>query len=247
MPMPQLSGLDATFLYLETPEMPMHVGAMHLLELPEGYRGRWRHPAAAVVCSAPARPAQLRRRLWWMPLNLANPVWVDAAPDLSHHIVEHRLPRPAAGSPGAMRARCWKKNLAAAPATARPQQAAVAHARHRRPRRAAPVGSSRWVYSQLHHAAVDGRAAVALGNVLFDLTPEPREIEIRPSGRPRPSRIGMVEMLRGALGNEASQVAHLVRRPGHTGHPGRHGPGALNSQNLLGQGSGNVTLARPRR
>ena len=24
--MKQLSGLDATFLYLETPEMPMHVG-----------------------------------------------------------------------------------------------------------------------------------------------------------------------------------------------------------------------------
>ena len=45
----------------------------------------------------PALPA-LRRRLWWMPLNLANPVWVDAAPDLSHHIVEHRLPRPAAGA-----------------------------------------------------------------------------------------------------------------------------------------------------
>lgn len=38
--MKQLSGLDAIFLYLEKPEMPMHVGAMHLLELPAGYRGR---------------------------------------------------------------------------------------------------------------------------------------------------------------------------------------------------------------
>ena len=27
----QLSGLDATFLYLESPEMPMHVGALHIL------------------------------------------------------------------------------------------------------------------------------------------------------------------------------------------------------------------------
>ena len=34
MPLKQLSGLDASFLYLETPEMPMHVGAMYLLELP---------------------------------------------------------------------------------------------------------------------------------------------------------------------------------------------------------------------
>jgi hypothetical protein len=28
--MKQLSGLDASFLYLETPEMPMHVGALHV-------------------------------------------------------------------------------------------------------------------------------------------------------------------------------------------------------------------------
>ena len=30
-----LSGLDATFLYLETPEMPMHVGSFCLYELPD--------------------------------------------------------------------------------------------------------------------------------------------------------------------------------------------------------------------
>ena len=92
MPLKQLSGLDASFLYLEKPEMPMHVGAMVLLELPAGYRGRYvndlrRHYAARM----PATPA-LRRRLWWMPLNLANPAWVDAEPDLAYHIVEHKLP-----------------------------------------------------------------------------------------------------------------------------------------------------------
>ena len=30
--MDQLSGLDATFLYLETPEMPMHVGSLLIYE-----------------------------------------------------------------------------------------------------------------------------------------------------------------------------------------------------------------------
>ena len=34
----------------------------------------------------------LRRKLWWMPLNLANPAWVDAEPDLKQHIVEIKLP-----------------------------------------------------------------------------------------------------------------------------------------------------------
>jgi len=37
--MQRLSGLDASFLYLESPEMPMHVGALHQFELPADYRG----------------------------------------------------------------------------------------------------------------------------------------------------------------------------------------------------------------
>jgi diacylglycerol O-acyltransferase / wax synthase len=62
MTMKQLSGLDATFLFLETPEMPMHVGALHLLELPPGYKGRFvtdlrKHMASRL----PAAPV-LRRR-----------------------------------------------------------------------------------------------------------------------------------------------------------------------------------------
>ena len=37
-----LSVIDGAFLHLETPEMPMHVGSLHLFEPPEGYtRGRW--------------------------------------------------------------------------------------------------------------------------------------------------------------------------------------------------------------
>ncbi|MCB1973692.1 MAG: wax ester/triacylglycerol synthase family O-acyltransferase [Burkholderiaceae bacterium] len=245
MPMPQLSGLDATFLYLETPEMPMHVGAMHLLELPEGYRGRYVTQLRRLYAARlPALPA-LRRRLWWMPLNLANPVWVDAAPDLSHHIVEHRLPRPAAGSPrrDARTLLEEKISLLHPQLLDRSRPLWRMHVIEGLPRSARGLKQV-GVYSQLHHAAVDGQAAVALGNVLFDLTPEPREIEIRPSGRRKTFRIGMVEMLRGALGNEASQVAHLVRRlPATLGTLVGTARGALNSQNLLGQGSGNVTLA----
>ena len=31
-----LSGLDALFLHLETPETPMHVASLHLFDPPEG-------------------------------------------------------------------------------------------------------------------------------------------------------------------------------------------------------------------
>ena len=37
--MKHLSGIDASFLHLETPEMPMHVGSLHLFDLPGGYKG----------------------------------------------------------------------------------------------------------------------------------------------------------------------------------------------------------------
>ena len=61
--MKQLPGLDASFLHLETPQMPMHVGALHNFELPADYTGdfladmrrTWRsawcsHPSCARSC-----------------------------------------------------------------------------------------------------------------------------------------------------------------------------------------------------
>jgi hypothetical protein len=90
-----VSGLDATFLYLETPEMPMHVGALHVLRTAGRLPGRF----VTATCAAPGQPAAdgpgAARRLWWMPLNLANPAWVDAEPDLRQHVVEVKLPKGA--------------------------------------------------------------------------------------------------------------------------------------------------------
>jgi WS/DGAT/MGAT family acyltransferase len=203
--MKQLSGLDATFLYLETPQMPMHVGALHVFELPVGYKGKFvtalrKHMALRL----PVAPV-LRRRLWWMPLNLANPAWVDAEPDLKYHVEEIKLPK-GAGLPELeaqvsrlhpvlldRKKPLWKfyvfEGLAPSAQGLR------------------RVG----MYSQMHHAAVDGQAAVALANVLLDVTPEPRDIEVRPSKRQRTFRLEMTEMLRGVLGSQAQKVAEIVR------------------------------------
>lgn len=190
----------------------------------------------------PAAPV-LRRRLWWMPLNLANPAWVDADPDLEEHIVEIRLPRGSAAGADArslMEAQVsrlhpvlldrhrplWKMHvIEGLPRTAEG---------HRQ------VG----LYTQLHHAAVDGQAAVALANVLFDLTPVPRQLENRPSRRTRTFRLDMMEMLRDALGNEVSQVTRIVRElPATLGTVVGTAKSALSLDALLGKGSGNVTLA----
>jgi WS/DGAT/MGAT family acyltransferase len=202
--MKQLSGLDASFLYLETAEMPMHVGALHLFELPRSYRGHFvadmrRHIASRL----PLAPA-LRRKLAWMPLNLAAPAWVDADPDLEEHVVGITLPR---GSDiAALEAQVgelhpvlldrnrplWKFHVFDGLAPG-------------------PDGQKRYaLYTQLHHAAVDGQAAVALAQAILDLGPEPREIEARPA-RQRKGQLGLTEMLRGALSHQLDQVGSLVK------------------------------------
>jgi diacylglycerol O-acyltransferase len=243
MTMKQLSGLDATFLYLEKPEMPMHVGAMHLLELPAGYKGRYvndlrRHFATRL----PVAPV-LRRRLWWMPLNLANPAWVDADPDLSLHIVEHKLSRAQTAGADArtlMEAQVSKLHPQLLDRSRPLWLMHVIEGLPRSERGLKQVG----LYSQLHHAAVDGQAAVALANVLFDTTPEPRTIEVRPSRRVKTFKLGMVEMLRGALTTELAQVAKIARDlPSTLSTVAGTARNAINSKALLGKGSGNVTLA----
>ena len=203
--MKQLSGLDATFLYLETPQMPMHVGALHVFELPSGYKGKFvtalrKHMALRL----PVTPV-LRRRLWWMPLNLANPAWVDAEPDLKHHVEEVKL----------------RKGAGLAELEAQVSRLHPVLLDRKKPlwkfyvfEGLAPSAQGRrrvGLYSQMHHAAVDGQAAVALANVLLDVTPEPRSIEVRPSKRARIFRLDMTEMLRGVLGSQAQKVAQIVR------------------------------------
>ena len=242
--MKQLSGLDATFLYLETPQMPMHVGALHVLELPAGFKGRFvtalrQHIAARL----PAAPV-LRRKLWWMPLNLANPAWVDAEPDLKQHIVEIKLPPQAKLGDGmaALEAEVsrlhpvlldrsrplWKFHIFEGLGAAANGRKRVA------------------LYSQLHHAAVDGQAAVALASIILDVSPEPRTLEERPSKRNKTFRLEMAQMLRGVLGGQAQKVAEMVRKlPSTVGTLKDAASAALADSALLGGQGGvsNLTLA----
>ncbi len=202
--MNQLSGLDASFLYLETAEMPMHVGALHIFELPASYRGSFvedmREHMAARLPFAPA----LCRKLVWMPLNLAAPAWTDAEPDLQAHIVSISLPA------GAGLAELEKQVGKIHPVLL--QRDRPLWKFHVFDGLApGPEGEKRFaMYTQLHHAAVDGQAAVALAHAILDLSPEPRAITEQP-GRHRKGRLALTVMLRGALSNQLEQVGNLVK------------------------------------
>lgn len=246
--MKTLSSLDAAFLYLETPEMPMHVGALCVYELPAGYNGRFvRDLRKHITSRLPIVPA-LRRKLWWMPLNLANPAWVDAEPDLSQHIVEIKLPKAARIGDGMAQLEAqvaalhpvlldrkrplWKFHVFEG----------LAPSAHGHKRVA--------MYSQLHHAAVDGQAAVALANALLDVTPEPRAIELQAAKRTKTFRLGMGESLRGAMAAQIQQVSNIVKELPTTvgtlgGAAGTALQDALANSKLFGGkgGSGNLALA----
>ena len=209
--MKQLPGLDASFLHLETPQMPMHVGALHNFELPADYKGNFladmrRHMAARLVL-APA----LRQKLVKMPLNLSNPTWIDDEPDLDEHVVGISLPKGSGQAEleaqvGLLhpvlldRSRpLWKFHVFDGLADG-------------------PGGTKRFaMYTQLHHAAVDGQAAVALGQAILDLSPAGREVDQQRRGKVR-RELGLADMLRGVLGNQAGLVFDAVKAiPGTVG------------------------------
>jgi len=162
--MKPLSGLDGTFLHLETAETPMHVASLHLFEVPgvasvdgrsdgRAFFERIRRGMARRMALAPV----FQRRLAPMPVQFANPVWVhDDAVDLDHHVQYLRL---------------------AAPGTQRELDDTVAHLHAGLLDRSRPLWRL-WVidgladghvayYIQVHHAVLDGQARVLLAQALF--------------------------------------------------------------------------------
>ncbi|MBV8036094.1 wax ester/triacylglycerol synthase family O-acyltransferase [Roseateles sp.] len=203
--MKQLAGLDASFLYLETPQMPMHVGALHLLELPAGYDGDYVEDLREHMRTRmPLLPA-LRRKLVTMPLGLSNPGWVDADPDLEEHIVE--IPLADGSGMAELEAQVgalhpvlldrdrplWKFHVFTGLEPGPEGQPRVA------------------LYTQLHHAAVDGQAAVALAQVILDLSPEPRAVGAPAARGRKRGQLGTVGMLRAAVSQQWQQTLKLAR------------------------------------
>ncbi len=154
-----LSGVDGAFLNLETAATPMHVGSLHLFETPPDYRGDF---FAAVRRMMEHRMVPvLRRRLAVLPLQLANPGWVQAEVDLDWHIRRVRLPKPGTWAQlervvGDLHAELLDR---ARPLWMMYVFDGLASGEHA-------------YYFKIHHAMIDGQSGVALAGVLFDTSPD---------------------------------------------------------------------------
>ena len=94
--MDRLSGLDASFLYLETPAQLMHVCGLIILDpstMPEPYSfAAMRDGIEGRVRDVPEFTRRLRR----VPLGIDHPIWVrDKQFDIERHV--HRLALPTPG------------------------------------------------------------------------------------------------------------------------------------------------------
>jgi WS/DGAT/MGAT family acyltransferase len=185
----RLSGLDASFLAVETPTAHMHVGWVALFSPPASGR----LPGFSELCDhiegRLARAPRYRQKLAPVPLGLNAPEWVDdEAFSLDRHL--YWAPGPLTGlvdevmsTPLRRERPLWEMWICQEPAD----------------KRFALIGKA-------HHCMVDGLAAVELGSLLLDPTPEPVECEPQewqPTPKPGAERLlvrGMRDLLAAQLG-----------------------------------------------
>ncbi len=199
--MQRLSGMDASFFYLETPTSHMHIIGVIVIDgstMPGGYS--FEKIRALFEERLDVLPP-FRRRPVFVPFGLDHPVWIeDADFDLDKHI--RRMAAPAPGSP---------HDLADI----------VGHIS------SVPLDRSRplWeltvveglehdqvaLVTKMHHSSIDGVSGADLLVHLFDLEPAPpapAPPEVPWHGEPVPSD---VELVTEALVRSVRRPARLVR------------------------------------
>lgn len=210
--MERLTGMDATFLYIENPSSHMHVamtGIYDVTTMPGGYSFQ---AIKDTIAERLHLVPPFYRRLVEVPFRLHHPVWVDDPNfNLDYHV--RRIGCPAPGG---------RRELAEVAA----QIASIPLDRTR------PLWEA-WVIEGLkhdrvgfvvkvHHSTIDGASGAEIMTELYDLSPEGREIEPAPIQAERvPSDLELVayaamSKLRtyrdafGLLGRTISSVGNVV-------------------------------------
>ncbi|MEP7302828.1 MAG: wax ester/triacylglycerol synthase family O-acyltransferase [Caldimonas sp.] len=196
--MKALSGLDGSFLHLETAETPMHVGSLHLFDLPAGYRGDFHAAIKRQMKTRIHLAPVFTRKLAPMPLQFANPVWIeDDKIDLDYHVQRVTLPGP--GTQAELED-CAGRLHSELLDRSRPLWRLVVID-------GLQTGQAAY-YIKVHHAVLDGQAGVLLATALFDLTPKARPARGAGAHAEHP---GIAELAAAALKHDAGQYIKLIR------------------------------------
>src|SRR5215213_1608455 len=203
--MKRLTGLDASFLYMETPTSPMHVAGLYVYD-PSGTPGGYSfEKVEQVVRERLHLLPPYRQRVVEIPFQLYHPLWIeDPDFDLHYHLRRAALPAPGG-----------KAELAevAADIMSRPLD------------RNRPLWEM-WLVeglegglvaciSKTHHAAIDGASGVDLTVGLLDLEadappPPPPEQEWKPDRMP--TDLELVSYAGRSLARSPISAAKATRR-----------------------------------
>ncbi len=203
--MQQLSALDASFLYLDTPNTPMHVGGLAIYDPSTAPGGIVRFKEILADTQKRLHLARsTRQKLVRVPLNLDHPYWIeDPKFDIEFHVRHIRLP-----APGDWRQLC----IQVARLHSRPidenhplWEMFVIEGLDNIP--GVPEGSYA-VYTKTHHAAIDGATGAELTAVMHDLSPEGTTLNTRDTWVP--DRVPTeAELMTRAIGNNVRQPMKL--------------------------------------
>jgi diacylglycerol O-acyltransferase len=187
-----MSPMDASFLHIEGPANPMHIGGLSIFE---GPAPPFEH-LEAMVARKLGRVPRYRQKVRFVPLGLGRPVWVDDPHfALTYHLRHTALPRP--GDDDQLRrtaARIFAQRLD----RSRPLWELWL---------VEGLSAGRWaLLSKVHHCMVDGVAATDMMTVMFEGADEAAPLD-QWLASPEPTGVELVArtLTRRAL-NPAEQV-----------------------------------------
>ena len=199
--MERLSGLDASFLYLESSAQLMHVCGILQLDpstIPEDYSfGAFKADLEARISTIP----DFRRKLKEVPLEIDHPVWVDDADfDINRHV--HRLAVPSPGGQAELSKLCG--HMAGIPLDrSRPLWEMYVIEGLDNGRIA--------IFTKMHHATVDGISGSNLISFLCSLEPGAPLLDLTPIGERYAAAPGDWELFGRGLLNNLGKPWQFVR------------------------------------
>ena len=234
--MHQLTGLDASFLYMETPNAPMHISGLAIYDQSTAPNGEVRFKEVIGMFNERALPIPtMTRRLVEVPFSMDHPYWVsDGNFDPEFHVRHIALPKP-----GDWRQLCILiSRLHARPLDRSRPLWEVYIIEGLDNVEGVPKGSFA-IFSKTHHAAIDGSSGVEITAATHDLTPDfsvPRDpVVVKVDNQPSRGEL----VLRAQLNN--------IRKPFHFIGVARNTiPGMAKAWNQLRKGELTQVKSVPR-
>jgi diacylglycerol O-acyltransferase len=226
--------MDASFLHIEGPNNPMHIGGLSIFEGPAPAFERLEEMVRGRLDAVP----RYRQKVRFVPVGLGRPVWVDDPHfNLAYHVRHSALPTP--GTDAIMR---------------RTAARIFAHQLDRKKPlweiwMIEGLSQDRWaLLSKVHHCMVDGVSATDLMTVMFDeAAADAAASGWQPAPEPSDAELLLRTLTHQALNpsEQLRMVRAALRRPRATLAQGREFVRALASAGGLLRPLGSTSLVGP--